>query len=241
MKVLIAFGADVNARNNDDQTPIDLLKLNEPNRLHSGSASIVFSLHPSLKSREIETSGAYGSPKLMRMMQAAENTKTELLQLFDAIGGKSGSIMLSPTESLPPFQSCVEICGSDKASGDLEDRQGEKELDKPNWRSQVAVRYAELEHNIEQRLLNVTIPLTNFPDEACSLAVQMRELRMYKQAYGSRILFLDGGGIRGLLQIEILIQLEEATGRGITELFDWIVGTSTGGIVALGLVYGECS
>lgn len=26
----------------------------------------------------------------------------------------------------------------------------------------------------------------------------------------------------------------------MTEIFDWIVGTSTGGILALGLVYGEC-
>ena len=56
---------------------------------------------------------------------------------------------------------------------------------------------------------------------------------------GSRILFLDGGGVKGLLQIEILMQIEEKTERKITDLFDWIVGTSTGGIIALGLVYGE--
>lgn len=56
---------------------------------------------------------------------------------------------------------------------------------------------------------------------------------------GSRILFLDGGGIKGLVQLEVLMQLEEKTGRKITELFDWIVGTSTGGVIALTLVYGE--
>ncbi len=52
-------------------------------------------------------------------------------------------------------------------------------------------------------------------------------------------MFLDSGGMRGLIQIEILQQLEQRTGRKVTELFDWIVGTSTGGIVALALVYGK--
>ena len=56
---------------------------------------------------------------------------------------------------------------------------------------------------------------------------------------GSRILVLDGGGIRGLAQIEMLMELERRTGQKIVDMFDWIVGTSTGGIVALGLVYGK--
>ncbi len=56
---------------------------------------------------------------------------------------------------------------------------------------------------------------------------------------GSRILSLDGGGIRGLIQIEILSEIERQTGKRITELFDWIIGTSTGGVIALGLVYCE--
>ena len=80
--------------------------------------------------------------------------------------------------------------------------------------------------------------------------MQQKELLRYKKTgleknpysfnvnEGSRILFLDGGGMRGLIQIQILEALEMKTGRKVTELFDWIVGTSTGGIVALGLVYG---
>ncbi len=61
----------------------------------------------------------------------------------------------------------------------------------------------------------------------------------FRAKNGDRILCLDGGGIKGLVQIEILMQLEEATGKRVTELFDWIVGTSTGGVLALGMVYGE--
>ena len=40
------------------------------------------------------------------------------------------------------------------------------------------------------------------------------------------------------MEIDVLEQIEEATGKKITDLFDWIVGTSTGRIIALGLVYG---
>ena len=81
-----------------------------------------------------------------------------------------------------------------------------------------------------------------------------------------RVLCLDGGGIKvrikktvnseslnginvsghactvitiqGLIQIEMLKTIEQMTGRSITELFDWVVGTSTGGILALAMIYG---
>ena len=56
---------------------------------------------------------------------------------------------------------------------------------------------------------------------------------------GSRILCLDGGGMKGLVELDVMESTEQQTGKSIAELFDWIVGTSTGGILALGLVYGE--
>lgn len=56
---------------------------------------------------------------------------------------------------------------------------------------------------------------------------------------GQRILSLDGGGLKGLILIEVLIYIEKLTGKKIVELFDWIVGSSTGGVIALALVYGK--
>ncbi len=47
-----------------------------------------------------------------------------------------------------------------------------------------------------------------------------------------RVLVLDGGGIRGLITLEILAALEEKTGRRAGDLFDVIAGSSTGGIIA---------
>ncbi|MGB9181179.1 MAG: CBASS cGAMP-activated phospholipase [Pyrinomonadaceae bacterium] len=51
-----------------------------------------------------------------------------------------------------------------------------------------------------------------------------------------RILCIDGGGIRGIIPALVLAELERRTGKRIYQLFDLIAGTSTGGILALGLV-----
>lgn len=54
-----------------------------------------------------------------------------------------------------------------------------------------------------------------------------------------RLLCLDGGGIRGLVLVQTLLSLEEAVGRPIIQCFDWVAGTSTGGILALALASGK--
>ena len=48
-----------------------------------------------------------------------------------------------------------------------------------------------------------------------------------------RVLSIDGGGIRGIIPAVVLEHIEAQTGRPIASLFDLIVGTSTGGIMAL--------
>lgn len=50
-----------------------------------------------------------------------------------------------------------------------------------------------------------------------------------------RILSIDGGGIRGIIPLKVLEYIEDKTGRQIHDLFHIIGGTSTGGIIALGL------
>src|SRR5215813_4805085 len=61
-----------------------------------------------------------------------------------------------------------------------------------------------------------------------------------------KLLALDGGGIRGVLTLEILAAIEDLLHRELSagndfvlaDYFDYIAGTSTGAIVAAGLACG---
>ncbi len=68
----------------------------------------------------------------------------------------------------------------------------------------------------------------------------------YETERPRKLLALDGGGIRGVLTLEILAEIErqlaKLTGRGaefrLCDFFDYIGGTSTGAIIAAGLARG---
>lgn len=50
-----------------------------------------------------------------------------------------------------------------------------------------------------------------------------------------RVLAIDGGGVRGVLPASFLATVEEQINGSVVDYFDLVVGTSTGGIIALGL------
>lgn len=54
-------------------------------------------------------------------------------------------------------------------------------------------------------------------------------------AFKAAVLSIDGGGIKGIVPAMILAEIEKITNKRIYELFDLIAGTSTGGILSLGL------
>ena len=53
-----------------------------------------------------------------------------------------------------------------------------------------------------------------------------------------QVLSLDGGGIKGIFSAAVLAAIEEDLRVKVVDLFDLIVGTSTGGIIAIGLGLG---
>jgi uncharacterized protein len=54
-----------------------------------------------------------------------------------------------------------------------------------------------------------------------------------------RILTIDGGGIKGVFPAAFLAEIEDWLGEPIHDYFDLIAGTSTGGIIAMGLALGQ--
>src|SRR5262245_46324326 len=75
----------------------------------------------------------------------------------------------------------------------------------------------------------------------------MPQLERITRSGQKRLLAIDGGGIRGVLALAILRRIEEIlkkqSGRGdqfrLSDYFDYISGTSTGGIIAAGLSLGK--
>ena len=45
-----------------------------------------------------------------------------------------------------------------------------------------------------------------------------------------RVLSIDGGGIRGIIPAMVIAHIEKLMGKPAHELFDLMVGTSTGGV-----------
>ncbi|KAK1756460.1 acyl transferase/acyl hydrolase/lysophospholipase [Echria macrotheca] len=83
--------------------------------------------------------------------------------------------------------------------------------------------------------------------DTCSFTCFPAQIRMKPRSSGARVMSLDGGGIRGIVELEVLKCIEGALGGKlrIQSFFDLIVGTSlvigltdgssAGGLIALGL------
>jgi len=79
-----------------------------------------------------------------------------------------------------------------------------------------------------------------FTDRRASSLPTRRERQPWPKDRTFKILSLDGGGIRGIYTAELLRKCESSFCRNepLARYFDMIAGTSTGGIIALGLGLG---
>lgn len=84
--------------------------------------------------------------------------------------------------------------------------------------------------------------MTYIPPRRSDGTIQTQRVRLpWPKDKPFRILSIDGGGICGILPASVLAELESRYlgGKSIARYFDMIAGTSTGGIIALGLGAGR--
>ena len=221
--MLLAFGADPNCLNRWKKTPLDI-SIGKFSTLNRGESFV--EVVPVLDN-------GCSSPEY-----ASDVNLDELGTLLRDCGAKLGCQMrkLERKPTKPFLDVSMQLQSGDREDTPVPHKLGHAGDD---WCKKLSHFHYTLETHVKDMLEDVDQSLvSDNVDMAASLGIQIRELRLLQMA-GSRILFLDGGGMKGLMQLDMLCQIERETGRKITELFDWIVGSSIGGVIALALVYGK--
>jgi len=93
----------------------------------------------------------------------------------------------------------------------------------------IGLVYFYLKH-ITNKYLKVVIDLSTALDNRLKLKTNQMIREKYADNDVINILVLTGGGVRGIVPLQILNKLEEATGKKTGELFEFMAGTSTGAI-----------
>ncbi|XP_064215860.1 85/88 kDa calcium-independent phospholipase A2 isoform X2 [Tribolium castaneum] len=75
--------------------------------------------------------------------------------------------------------------------------------------------------------------------DVAAMEIASKKHKDGKMPKNGRLLCMDGGGIRGLVLVEMLLEIENVLQKPVSHCFDWIAGTSTGGILALGIASGK--
>ena len=247
--MLLVFGAQVNLLNADNNTPLDLLdtvaSLNSTNYTrHTKTLQAVSDKEVNLTETTVVVSmevAKFLHERKNSVPSVSQQDYTKLRDLLTSMGAVEGRLLQEhlhdvasqlPTK-LPPFP---QLRMKNTSVG--EDDYFKCAPGEDPWVDSIPQVYKELDTHIRKRLADPSDTLAYSADEAFAFALQLRELTLLRKS-GSRVLCLDGGGMKGLIQIEVLELIEKLTQRKITEIFDWIVGTSVGGIVALAIVYGK--
>ncbi|PIK47446.1 putative 85/88 kDa calcium-independent phospholipase A2 [Apostichopus japonicus] len=219
-QILLVWGADPNVRGQGGETALHMAARH--NNLDLVNTLIVFGADVNVKNFKGETPRHIAS--------------TQMVNTFQSFMGRSSSVIyalhqLGALRCSPDVHGCKDGC----KPGGLYN--GKPEDDDVSLKQTPCEKvYDDFLHLTVGMLATMGSPQGSSPDETDSgMEVDGQTGKVREK---DTVLCLDGGGIRGLILIQLLDAIEKAAGRKIVDMFDWITGTSTGGILALAMVYG---
>lgn len=254
VKTLISLGADFNKRDSMGRTPLDFARIIARGGLESTVQMKEFEVGQKMvigeemvvekgltRTVEITSTFHFESQSITSEQQLTVEGEN-MIELLVSVGATAGSNKSRVDQRL----SSLVVAAARHTTDDVRGLSPEPEEGAPTGSVEngflgsenYCVSFKALDSRISERLHDLSHALT--AEESLGLVGDMRKREQFRRRYGSRILCLDGGGIRGLVTLSILQEIERKMNKKITEIFDWIVGTSTGGIIALGLCYGGC-
>ncbi|KAE9553319.1 hypothetical protein FO519_003485 [Halicephalobus sp. NKZ332] len=110
---------------------------------------------------------------------------------------------------------------------------------------------SKLKSNVRNQVLDLLGKIQQEEKQKTKKILDLTQERIFLEAMKSkkrklRLLSLDGGGIRGLVSILLLVAVESRLRKKLNkkdakliDFFDWVAGTSTGAIIGLSLISGK--
>ena len=208
IKVLISFGADINACSSNGETPFNMLSghrhsrvtglffnmvARKPQPSRNDSASLMESLPSPRKIRKLDSLLAIGCDDVKERSTVSAMVK-EVTKMLVSAGAKETPVVENPNLT---FARSIRRSRATRAR-----EKRSQELPEIRYKY-----YYLLREIVMKRLSNTADQQMCLSAEySAFLLNHMREVRLLQMA-GCSILCLDGGGMRGLMQVEILCQV----------------------------------
>ncbi|KAI8040718.1 hypothetical protein M5D96_006661 [Drosophila gunungcola] len=246
VQCLVVFGCDINLKNKDGKSPRHMVGNDASGNKED---EILYILHSVGAKRCKETGskcppgcnakGNYNGipPEAPESVEQREHIENMLATTSrQVMGGFLGAAANGILEKPPPAQKPVVV-------------DTEKELKGQSIMDALLGMFTTKVNADEMKKDNSSGSLASGSGTPASAAASPEQLpsptspfsaEIGDKPYGrGRLLCLDGGGIRGLVLVQMLLEIEKLSRTPIVHMFDWIAGTSTGGILALALGCGK--